>query len=195
MSVTNIHQVISSDVVAGFFTADAAGRAKIADSFFNEATVDAKFVAGAIDAETVLKAGSVYEDRLRIPTANALGEFRMCRATYDFATLGGVVGNIALTGGTIPDNALVLGGIVDITTTLTSGGAATIGLRINAAGDLIATATAIGAWAAGIVDVIPAYTAVSSIKLTAARQITAEVGAFDLTAGVFNVTLIYAVGA
>lgn len=51
---------ISADALA----ATVSGRAKMADDFFNEATVDAKFVDGAIDGSDKIKAASIGADRL-----------------------------------------------------------------------------------------------------------------------------------
>ena len=115
-------------------------------------------------------------------------------AKYDFAVQGGAVGTIALLGGlVIPSGLTVYDGFIDITTPLTSGGAATIALQLNAANDL-ATATAVASWTAGVKNVLPALTsgsvtATTAIRTTAKRDISMVIGTAALTAGVFRVVL------
>ena len=116
------------------------------------------------------------------------------RGKYDFAVDGGAQSTIAITSGTpIPSGSVILGGYVDITTTLTSGGAATIACQVNAANDIL-TAVAVASWTAGRKNVLPspttgALTASTAVKTTAARDISIVIAAADLTAGVFNVVL------
>lgn len=71
------------------FPATADGRAKLAASYFNEATVDAKFAAGAIDASDRVKAGSVITDRLAagVVSADAAGRALMAAGVFDEATV------------------------------------------------------------------------------------------------------------
>jgi hypothetical protein len=115
-------------------------------------------------------------------------------ATYNFATLGGAVGNIPLAGdASIPSGATILGGYVDVTTPLTSGGAATVAIQAEGAGDIVAAAVISGApWSTtGRKSIIPAFTGATTVRTTAARQVTAVVAVAALTAGVFSVTLFY----
>lgn len=62
---------------AGFLTADAAGRAVMAAGYFNEATVDDKVAAGAIDGDR-LKAGAL--------SADATGRALMASSYFNEAT-------------------------------------------------------------------------------------------------------------
>ena len=116
------------------------------------------------------------------------------RGKYDFAVDGGAVSTIAITAGTpIPSGSVVIGGYVDITTTLTSGGAATIACQVEAANDIL-TAVAVASWTAGRKNVLPApttgaLTASTQVKTTAARDISIVIAAAALTAGVANVVL------
>lgn len=121
-------------------------------------------------------------------------DIELVEAKYDFAVLGGAVGTIALIGGlVIPSGAYVVNGFVDITTPLTSGGAATIAMQVNAANDIL-TAVAVASWTAGVKNVLPALasgalTASTVVKTTAKRDISIVVGTAALTAGVFRVVL------
>lgn len=108
-------------------------------------------------------------------------------------------------GVTLPDNAIVLGGGLEILTTFTStaGGTdkATIALHIQGANDLI-TATAIEsgtfwdavAWKVIAPDALAAAGVATPIKLSAAREVTATVGVCALTGGKFVGWLFYVVG-
>lgn len=117
---------------------------------------------------------------------------------YDFAVDGGAVGTIALMGATaIPSGATILRGFIDVTTTVTSGGALTYGIQVEAAGDIVAAGTALSTLAAGRHNVLPALASASGtantaiVRTTAARDISFVIAAQAATAGVFYVCLEY----
>ena len=138
---------------------------------------------------------------------DGLGTLKVARFTFNPTAVAAdrTVAAHAL-GGTIPDNAIILGGFIEILTTFasTAGGVdkATIALSVNAANDLV-TATAIETdttWdaVAGKVmvpDALNVAGVATAIKLTAARQVTATVGTAALTAGKLVGWLFYVVGA
>lgn len=115
---------------------------------------------------------------------------------YDFAVDGGAVSTIPLMGqALIPAGATIIGGFVDIVTQLTSGGAATIAVQVEAANDIL-TAVAVASWTAGRKNVLPALTtgaltASTVVRTTAARDISAVIAAAALTAGKFKVVVFY----
>jgi len=122
---------------------------------------------------------------------------RWAKAGYDFAVDGGATSAIGL-GVTIPDNAIVTGGFVEVVTTCTSSDdSGTMALHIQTANDLV-TATAISGgsniWDAGIHSIVPAGTGATAIKCTAAREITATIATDAFTAGKLNVWLQYVIG-
>lgn len=131
-------------------------------------------------------------------TANGgLGVMGNAKMTYDFAVDGGVQGLITPSNSpTIPTKAIILGGTIDITTTLTSGGAATISVGTSAGSSATAlkAATAVATWAAGQIAVVPVFTAATFLKLTAAGRPTLTVAVADLTAGKFDLNLVYVIG-
>ena len=118
------------------------------------------------------------------------------RATYDFSVDGGAISAIGL-GVTLPDNAIIVGGVVDVITTLTSAtDAATIALSANSADDLVAAiaiSNVANPWDAGLQAIIPKSNTPEStgVKLTAAREITATIAVEAVTAGKFEVLLQY----
>jgi hypothetical protein len=124
------------------------------------------------------------------------GGLNVAVGKYVFATEGGAVGDIALTGSThIPSGATILGGYLEVTVAPTSGGAATIAIKVEGAGDIVAAAAISGApWSTtGRKSVIPAFTGATTVRTTAARDITATVATAALTAGTFTVVLVYVV--
>ncbi len=127
------------------------------------------------------------------PTASDL---KVARGRYNFATDGGVQGDIDLTASAqIPANAYILFGFVEVDTVPTSGGSATVAVKVEGAGDIVAAAAISGApWSTtGRKSVIPVATGATSVKTTAARKVVATVGTADLTAGAFDVVLFYVV--
>lgn len=122
--------------------------------------------------------------------------FHTARGRYDFAVDGGAVGDIDLTAvAQIPANAVVLGGFVEVDTVPTSGGAATVAVKVEGAGDLVAAAAISGApWSTtGRKSIIPVFTGATTVKTTAARKLVATVATAALTAGVFDVVVFYTV--
>lgn len=117
---------------------------------------------------------------------------------YDFEREGGAVGLITpFTSPLIPDNAIIIGGVIDILTTLTSGASATISLGTSAGSSdaSLKALTAVATWAAGVtVPVIPVFTAATWIKMTAPGRLTLSVAVAALTAGKFDLTVFYISG-
>lgn len=124
--------------------------------------------------------------------------FKEVRGEYDFAVDGGAISTIVLrgfgaSGNTIPSGSYIMGGFIEVDTLLTSGGAATVGVNSNAAGDLFAPITVAGApWSTtGIKSIIPAFTGATTIKTTAVRSLAITIAAFTVTAGKFRVIAFY----
>lgn len=119
---------------------------------------------------------------------------RTIRARYDFAVDGGAVGDIDLTKvASVPANAVILGGFVEVDTAPTSGGSATIAVKVEGAGDMVAAAAIGGApWStAGRKSIIPAFTGATAVKTTAVRKVQATIATAALTAGAFDVVIVY----
>ena len=117
---------------------------------------------------------------------------------YDFTVDGGAVSTITLRSGdsrgnTIPAGAVVVGGYLEVDTVVTSGGAATLGVSAEAAGDLLAPTVVSGApWSStGRKSIIPAFTGATSVKTSATRSLQVTVAVAALTAGKFRVVVFY----
>lgn len=143
---------------------------------------------------------AVTAAKLAQPTAQGVTgvAFQVCRAIYSFVADGGVVGTIALLGATsIPNNAVIFGGYINVDTALTSVGAATAALQVNAADDIVLAALVSGApWSTtGRKNIIPAFTGATSVITTAARDVSLVIGTANLTAGILDIYLFYVVVA
>ena len=122
---------------------------------------------------------------------------KVARGIYDFAVDGGAVSTITLMKDTfIPSGATIIGGWIQVHTALTSGGAATIAVQVEAANDVLA-AVAVASWTTGKKDIVPDLTggaalgASAALETTAARDISVVIAAVALTAGKFSVVLLY----
>lgn len=112
---------------------------------------------------------------------------------YDFAKHGGAQGDIVLSDDSIPDDAIIWNGIIEVKTSL-AGSGATVALKVSSSEDVLA-ATAITSMTAGdMLDAVCDGTAANAIKLAAAGTVTATIATADLTAGVFDVKLLYFMG-
>ena len=116
----------------------------------------------------------------------------VAKFVYDYDDDGGNVGDIELGEKIIPDNAVIVGGFIDVVKAPTSGGSATIAFKVNSAGDVLA-ATAIASLGVGLHDVEPDFAAANMIKTSAAKKLTMSIATAALTAGRIIVTLFYVV--
>lgn len=166
----------------------------------------AQLAAGAVETAkiedlnvTVAKLSAIAQG-----TADGLGFLRAARFTFDPSANAGERTIAAHgTGVTLPDNAIILGGGMEILTTFTSAtDAGTVALHAQSANDLV-TATAISSgtfWDAvaykGIVPTALELGGVATaIKLSAAREITFTVAVEALTAGKIVGWVFYTIGA
>ena len=93
------------------------------------------------------------------PADGPMSLSRWAKAEYDFAVDGGTVAAHGL-GVTIPDNAIIVGGFIEVITTYTTASTdnGTMAISVEGANDIV-TATAVSAggniWDAGLHDIIP----------------------------------------
>lgn len=120
------------------------------------------------------------------------GRRRTAYAEYSFATDGGAVGDIVLRGDSVPSGAVVVDALLRVTTALTSGGAATVAIKLESAADVNAADAISGApWSTTGAKRADFTSTSAPILTTAARSITATVATAALTAGAFKVLLTY----
>jgi hypothetical protein len=122
-------------------------------------------------------------------------KLKLWKGSYDFAVDGGAISTINLRSndGDLPKNAVIMGGYLDVTTILASGGAATAALQAEAANDIVAAAAFNGApySTTGRKSIIPAFTGATTVKATAARKPAVVIAAAVLTGGKFDLYLLY----
>ena len=131
---------------------------------------------------------------------DGLIRYGVARATFDPSANAGERTIAAHDlGVTLPDNAIVIGGFVDVITTFTSGtDVGTVAISVEGANDIV-SAIAINdggnPWDAGKQAIIPKANTPEStgVKTTAARAITATVAVEELTAGKLVLFLLYVV--
>jgi hypothetical protein len=133
-----------------------------------------------------------------MPEIEGHSRLRLARAVYDFADHGGAIAAHTLKGDVIPDDALILGGVVEVITTCVTAGAdaGTMAISVNAANDIVsAIAVNNGAnpWDAGRQAIVPKFNTPEStaVKTTAARAIVGTIAGQVFTAGRFIVYLFY----
>jgi hypothetical protein len=118
----------------------------------------------------------------------------LLKCKYDFAVQGGAIGTLSLlddqgNAAILPAKAIVTRAWVDFYTPATSGGAATVALQSEGAGDLLG-ATAVAS-CTGIVEGVPTGSAANMKKMSVDRQVKAVIAAAALTAGAANVFIEY----
>lgn len=135
-----------------------------------------------------------------MPVMEGTRGIKECRGEYDFAVDGGAVGAITLrsapgdsNGNEIPAGSIIMGGYIEVDTVVTSGGAGTIAVNSEGAGDLQTAAAVSGApWSTtGRKAITPVMTVGTSVKTTARRNLAITVATAALTAGKFRVVVLY----
>lgn len=135
-----------------------------------------------------------------MPVIEGSQRLKTAIAEYDFAVDGGAVSTITLRtasgdslGNSLPTGSVIHSGYIEVDTILASGGAATVSVGSEAAGDLLgATAFGSSPWSStGRKSITPAATGATSVKTTAARSISIAVATAALTGGKFRVVVFY----
>lgn len=115
---------------------------------------------------------------------------RLIESRYSFAKHGGAQSSIVI--GNVPSGATVIGGYM-VVDTVPVGAGASIGVTLEAAGDIVAVAAIVGApWSTtGKKAIIPKRNTpeTTSITTTVARNLLFVISGADLTAGIVRVFL------
>lgn len=127
-----------------------------------------------------------------MPIIDATRRVKVARAVYDFAVSGGAVGDITLVGDSVPNGAIVTDVLLHVNTVPTSGGSATVAVKIQSSADLNSADAISGApWSTTGAKRGDFTATTAPILLTADRAITATVATAALTAGKFTVYVMY----
>lgn len=117
---------------------------------------------------------------------------RVAYFEYDFAVDGGVIGDHPLRGDSLPEGAVVTGGMVHVKAACTSSGSATVSLKAETLADVMPATGVASLVTNALLDVVPDGTAAHAVRTTAnGRQVVAAIATAGLTAGKFVVALEY----
>jgi hypothetical protein len=128
--------------------------------------------------------------------ADGVGVPGIAQATWDFAVDGGAIEAIDL-GVNIPANSIILGGVLDVQTTLTSTATgtdkATIAISVASANDIVdAVAIETGTpWDQGLQTIVPVFTAATYIKTTVIKPIVLTIAVAAVLTGKLTIQLHY----
>lgn len=134
-----------------------------------------------------------------MPVVEGTKKLKIAVGEYDFAVDGGAIGAITLRGGggagggNIPNGSVIMGGYIEIDTGFTTGTAATMAISIEGANDLQTATVVSGApySTTGRKAIVPVFTAATTIKTTASRNLTATIATGTVTAGKGRVVVVY----
>jgi len=120
------------------------------------------------------------------------GRLHHLKATYSFAVHGGTVGTIVVASGIIPQGATIIAAYIEVNT-VPVGATATIALTTGqGAGDIQAAAAISGApWSTTGWKLSSALTFSAVLETTAVRGVSVVIGTANLTAGVFDVHVLF----
>ena len=156
-------------------------------------TVGSNLLIGAVEVAAATGVAVVRVNLFGVPgfSGQAHG-LKVAHALYDYAVDGGATCTPA-NSDTIPDNAVVFGGVVNSTAAVTASGSATvaIGTAAGSAGNSILTAT--GKASLGLDAVVVPTCQATPFKMTAAGKINVTIATGPLTAGVIEVWALYSV--
>lgn len=147
------------------------------------------------DAQLILNKMNASSSKARLGLAMK-EQLGVAIGNYSFAVQGGAIGTISLKDGDgqvlkLPANALIKNVVIDVITSPTSGGSATIAVTAVSSGDLKA-ATAVASFT-GKLQGIPDNVVANMIKLSSEKTISIAIATAALTAGKFNVLVEYVV--
>ena len=158
-------------------------------------TVGSNLLIGAVEVAAATGVAVVRVNLFGVPgfSGQAHG-VKVAHALYDYAVDGGATCTPA-NSDTIPDNAVVFGGVVNSTAAVTASGSATvaIGTAAGSAGNSILTAT--GKASLGLDAVVVPTCQATPFKMTAAGKINVTIATGPLTAGVIEVWAVYSVAS
>ncbi len=134
----------------------------------------------------------IIQGARQLKASDAMGHEKFAVGYYSFALDGGATGDITLRGDSLPSGAIITDALIHVDTIPTSGGAATIAIKVEGAADINAADLISGApWSTTGAKRADFTNATAPFKTTAARNIVATVGAATLTAGKFSVVIEY----
>ena len=158
-------------------------------------TVGGNLLIGGVEVDAATGAATVRVNLFGVPGfSGQVNGVKVAHMLFDFAVDGGVTCTPA-NSDTIPDNAVVFGGVINSTTPVAADGAATVALGTDAgsAADSILTATA--KTSLGADAVVKPSCQTTPFKMTASGKLKVTVATGPLTAGVIEAWVLYTVAS
>ena len=156
-------------------------------------TVGANLLIGAVEVAAATGAATVRVNLFGVPGfSGQVNGVRVAHMLYSYAVDGGATCTPA-NSDTIPDNALVFGGVVNATAAVTADGAATVAIATSAGSGAGSILTATGKAALGLDAVVAPTCAATPFKMTAAGKPSVVIATGPLTAGVIEAWVLYGV--
>jgi predicted RecA/RadA family phage recombinase len=158
-------------------------------------TVGSNLLIGAVEVAAATGVAVVRVNLFGVPgfSGQAHG-LKVAHALYDYAVDGGATCTPA-NSDTIPDNAVVFGGVVNSTAAVTASGSATVSIGTAAGSGAASILTATGKASLGLDAVVVPTCQATPFKMTAAGKINVTIATGPLTAGVIEVWALYSVAS
>jgi predicted RecA/RadA family phage recombinase len=158
-------------------------------------TVGANLLIGAVEIAAVTGAATVRVNLFGVPGfSGQVNGVKVAHMLFDFAVDGGATCTPA-NSDTIPNNAVVFGGVVNATAAVTAAGAATVAITTSAGSGAGSILTATGKAALGLDAVVAPTCAAAPFKMTADGKPSIVVATGPLTAGVIEAWVLYAIAS
>ena len=158
-------------------------------------TVGSNLLIGAVEVAAATGVAVVRVNLFGVPgfSGQAHG-VKVAHALYDYSVDGGATCTPA-NSDTIPDNAVVFGGVVNSTAAVTASGSATVSIGTAAGSGAASILTATGKASLGLDAVVVPTCQATPFKMTAAGKINVTIATGPLTAGVIEVWALYSVAS
>jgi predicted RecA/RadA family phage recombinase len=158
-------------------------------------TVASNLLIGAVEVGAATGVAVVRVNLFGVPgfSGQAHG-LKVAHALYDYSVDGGATCTPA-NSDTIPDNAVVLSGVVNSTAAVTAAGSATVSIGTAAGSGAASILTATGKASLGLDAVVVPTCVATPFKMTAAGKINVTIATGPLTAGVIEVWALYTTAA
>ena len=158
-------------------------------------TVGANLLIGAVEIGAVTGAATVRVNLFGVPGfSGQVNGIKVAHMLFDFAVDGGATCTPA-NSDTIPNNAVVFGGVVNATAAVTAAGAATVAITTSAGSGAGSILAATGKAALGLDAVVAPTCEATPFKMTADGKPSIVVATGPLTAGVIEAWVLYAVAS
>jgi len=142
----------------------------------------------------VAASATITEAQLQASSAAGLGVLRVAHARYVYATDGATSPITPSANATIPINAILVGGAINVTAACTgSGVSVAIGTVAGSAANSILAATAVASLGTGVL--LPVAPTTTAVKMSAAGAILFTISGGTITAGTVDVFVTYVVAS